>query len=242
MPASRRGRLTILDLCTGTGCIALQLYSLLRSSFPDLRVLGLDVSPEAVALAWRNVEHNIRSGHMAAPRVPHQTLQFRLGDMFSSDWEEAAGLTASDGDGNGNANGNGDLVITCNPPYISRDGFAHDTTRSVRLFEPKLAQVPPPRLEYRSCRPEDVFYARLLDIASSLRPRAILCEVGGWEQASRVVQMAMDHSSSRDAEIEIWADSPDVRTGDSEPSFVQIGGKQVTVRGSGLGRSVFIYR
>jgi release factor glutamine methyltransferase len=41
---------TILDLCTGTGCIALAL----AQAFPQARVVGVDNNPEAVACAQRN--------------------------------------------------------------------------------------------------------------------------------------------------------------------------------------------
>ena len=80
-------------------------------------------------------------------------------------------------------------LLTSNPPYISPSGFSLSTSRSVRNWEPKLALVPPVervdlhqkhfydhwypgddnllplekgKVEYAE---EDVFYARLLEIA-----------------------------------------------------------------------------
>jgi release factor glutamine methyltransferase len=41
---------SILDLCTGSGCIALAL----QNRFPNAQVVGLDLSPEAIALAREN--------------------------------------------------------------------------------------------------------------------------------------------------------------------------------------------
>jgi release factor glutamine methyltransferase len=41
---------SILDLCTGSGCIALAL----QNKFPNAQVVGLDLSPEAIALAREN--------------------------------------------------------------------------------------------------------------------------------------------------------------------------------------------
>jgi release factor glutamine methyltransferase len=44
---------SILDLCTGSGCIALAL----QNKFPNAQVVGVDLSPEAIALARENALH-----------------------------------------------------------------------------------------------------------------------------------------------------------------------------------------
>lgn len=44
---------SVLDLCTGSGCIALAL----QNKFPNAQVVGLDLSPEAIALARENALH-----------------------------------------------------------------------------------------------------------------------------------------------------------------------------------------
>ena len=48
------GSLTILDLCTGSGCIALAL----AQQFPHAAVYGVDASAEALSYALRNAEAN----------------------------------------------------------------------------------------------------------------------------------------------------------------------------------------
>lgn len=47
-------RFSILDLCTGSGCIALSL----AHAFPEADVCGVDVSPQALAYARKNAEDN----------------------------------------------------------------------------------------------------------------------------------------------------------------------------------------
>jgi len=232
--------LRVLDLCTGTGCIALLLYSLLRPLFPSLHVAGLDVSPDAVRLARENAAHN-RLGSVPGGTAS-QTVGFLRGDMFDDDWLPAFLPAARDGPGTPAARGRMVDVLTCNPPYISLRGFARDTARSVRNYEPRLAQVPLPRAGYDGrCASEDVFYARLLDLGQKLGPRVLLCEVGGLEQARRVVDMALRHPFSRRAAVvEIWADSPDVKREAGETASVVVGGREIPIRGSGHGRSVFI--
>ena len=45
---------SILDLCTGSGCIAIAL----KKAFPEAAVTAVDLSPSALALARRNAEEN----------------------------------------------------------------------------------------------------------------------------------------------------------------------------------------
>ena len=75
----------ILDLGTGTGAIALAL----ASEFPNANVVAVDKSPQAVALAQRNL----------------QRLQFNHVTILESDWFAALNKQRFD-------------VIVSNPPYI----------------------------------------------------------------------------------------------------------------------------
>ncbi len=45
---------SILDIGTGTGCIALAL----ANALPEAQIVGVDIAPEAVVLARKNQEHN----------------------------------------------------------------------------------------------------------------------------------------------------------------------------------------
>lgn len=235
--------LRVLDLCTGTGCIALLLYSLLRDAVPDgLHVLGVDISAQAVSLAHENLTHNITKGLVSAPQAPRHSVDFTLGDVFSDSLLSAG---QAKGDEGGDRPQRWDVMV-CNPPYVSRWAFAHQTARSVRNYEPKIAQVPAVAYGGGAVRPEDVFYARLLDIAARLRPRVMLFEVGDLKQALRVAEMALGHKdlagSGSGVNVEVWRDWPDAAPEEDEEISANVfeGRREVHIRGSGHGRSVFI--
>lgn len=140
-------------------------------------------------------------------------------------------------------------ILISNPPYISPRGFNTDVARSVRNYEPKLAQVPEPQHTHHpysqkeGVRQEDIFYARLLDIGAVQRPTVMLFETGGMDQAKRVVEMAAEKLGVDEWKMEIWRDWPDGRPEEEEETAMRIDGLgDVKVKGSGHGRSVFIYR
>jgi methylase of polypeptide subunit release factors len=228
-PPSSSQELRVLDLCTGTGCIALLLYSNLSSSpFCHLNITGVDISPLAVRLSNTNLKHNVSLGLIPSPTLT-SSITFLQSDIFSPDWSSHT------------AAGKWDVIIS-NPPYISPDGFNRDCSRSVRNYEPKLAQVPLPRADAGVVQ-EDVFYARLLDIGAVLGPRVMLFEVGGMEQALRVLRMVGEKLGRDNWMVEIWRDWPDGRPMEGEETSVGVDGMgEVPVKGSGHGRSVLVYR
>ena len=100
----------ILDLCTGSGCIAAALAHNLKGA----TILATDISEAAVAVARRNVE---RLGLAARVTVEH-------GDLYEpiSRFVDARPF---------------DLIVA-NPPYIP-DGQLASLDKSVREFEPLSA-------------------------------------------------------------------------------------------------------
>ena len=81
----KKGAYTFLDMCTGSGCIACAL----ARRFPRSRVLGVDISEKALAVAAENIKKF---------RL-HERVQLVQSDL----WEDITGTF--------------DLIIS-NPPYI----------------------------------------------------------------------------------------------------------------------------
>ncbi|PBP17490.1 hypothetical protein BUE80_DR011730, partial [Diplocarpon rosae] len=161
---TKKTPLRILDLCSGSGCIALLLHCLLKSRKPYLAILGLDISPNAISLARQNLRHNMRLRLLS--RAARKHVEFRRGDIFSPSllsgklWgsgvadamqEKAAEDGVERGEETAEERGEErgeeereqevDLIIS-NPPYISQRAFDTETTRSVRNWEPRLALLP----------------------------------------------------------------------------------------------------
>ena len=97
----------VLDLCTGSGCVAVSL----GRERPTTRVIGADVSPDALAVAAEN-----------ALRLGAYNVGFVLSDLFSA---LRPGRDRFD-------------LVTANPPYIS-GGDIPSLSVDIRAYEPRLA-------------------------------------------------------------------------------------------------------
>ena len=103
---------TIVDVGTGSGCVAITLASLLSGT----RILAIDQSPEALAVAKAN----------AVRHAVDDRIEWLEGDLLVPLRErQLAGLVN---------------VIVSNPPYISEADWA-GLEPEVRVFEPRLALV-----------------------------------------------------------------------------------------------------
>src|SRR5271154_2322142 len=78
-------KLRILDLCSGTGCIALLLHSLLHKVAESHRVLldvvAVDISNKAIRLGKENLGHNICKGYL--PVSATDQISFVQSDVFT---------------------------------------------------------------------------------------------------------------------------------------------------------------
>ncbi len=111
----RNKLLRIIDLCTGSGCIAVSL----AKEVPQARIMATDTSSQAIAVARGNAR---RQG--VADRI-----RFFEGDLFGP-LEEL------------DINGQVDIIVT-NPPYVSSGDFS-TLQPEVRDYEPKTALLAGP--------------------------------------------------------------------------------------------------
>jgi release factor glutamine methyltransferase len=103
----------IVDLCTGSGALALAM----KSRFPEARVIGTDISVDALDLARENASNNGGG------------VEFLEGDLFDAVPQSWHGRV--------------DLIVA-NPPYVSEQEF-DELADEIRLFEPRGALVAGPR-------------------------------------------------------------------------------------------------
>lgn len=246
-------KLRVLDLCTGSGCIPLlSHYEFCQKhgrKSENLEVVGVDISPLALALAKKNLHRLVADGTI----LPSPRLQFLQADILASKEKEAgteilpleSALQQYDLESVTPGIFHCDILIS-NPPYISPAAFAHTTTRSVKRYEPLLALVPPstqslPNQTEQGDRIDqgDLFYPRLLSIAASLSVKVALFEVADLQQAKRVAAMA-ENQKIWDG-VEIWRDDPSSHDYQESPAEMVMDGK-IKVVGAGNGRSVVVHR
>ncbi|KAI4719120.1 S-adenosyl-L-methionine-dependent methyltransferase [Aureobasidium sp. EXF-10727] len=230
--------LKILDLCTGTGCIPLLAYYEFTTKHGrepnNLEVLGVDISPQALRLANKNLHRLASEGTLH----PTPSLRFLQADVLavsdSKTSTESPSLNSVLQTDSTSSHPYWDILIS-NPPYISPTAFSTTTTRSVKRYEPLLALVPSaPATFPPSIDDGDTFYPHLLSIAANVSARVVLFEIADLPQAQRVAEMATQQGIWD--RIEIWRD-------DSGDVGAEVGTTdEVKVLGSGNGRSVVAYR
>ncbi|KAJ1989844.1 hypothetical protein H4R33_001922 [Dimargaris cristalligena] len=123
--------LRILDLCTGSGCIALQLAAGLKTR--SAQIIGVDIAPTAYQLALDNLAHN--------RTCLCNSVSFLLADVLSSDLHLLLKphWPINDSAGSG-LDIPADMVVV-NPPYVS--AMEHTTLLpEVGLWEDRRALVP----------------------------------------------------------------------------------------------------
>jgi len=108
--AAAQAQLTLIDVCTGSGNLALAL----AHHEPRARVFAADLSAEAVDLARRNTRHLGLDGR----------VELRVGDLLAP-FDEARFHGAVD-------------LLVCNPPYISSTKVAA-MAGEISDHEPRLA-------------------------------------------------------------------------------------------------------
>lgn len=135
----RNKKIIILDLCSGSGCIAIAL----AKRFTQATVIGADINPRAVMLGKKNAQHN---------KV--RNVEFLQSDLFSSfdtlPYSLKLGRTLQDNSGPNRSLRDWDKLlkgkrqqfdlIVANPPYIAPKDWK-SLEPSVKNWEDKKALI-----------------------------------------------------------------------------------------------------
>ena len=119
---SEDSSINILDLCTGSGCIAIALKKML----PESKVTAVDISPEALDVAKENAKDNAVE------------VKFECGNVLTCECVSAnASATHELTQSSNQAIKQYDLIVS-NPPYIT-ESERSSMSRNVLDYDPPLA-------------------------------------------------------------------------------------------------------
>lgn len=183
----------LLDLCTGTGCIALLLCHLAPKG--SISALGVDIGDEAVQLAEQNARrigvfqvHGTRAGRRNSFEVLKADM---LSDGFTATLKEL-GWPPFD-------------IITSNPPYIPLSEYK-ELPSSVKDYEDIRALLGDPD-------PSDgrglTFYRRIARLVGGtpelVRPGGLIALEVGHKQSTAVRELMEQHGNIQ--KTEVWNDA-----------------------------------
>ena len=172
----------ILDICTGSGCIAITL----GLNIPNSEVTGWDISEDALRIAQGNVEMmkagNVRIEHQDALTLP-KAAETDNEKMKGNDDKE---VVKPKGEAKTPSTQKWDLIVS-NPPYICEKEKA-DMEKNVLEHEPSLALFVPDEDPLK-------FYSAIAEYASStLKPEgALYFEINPiYEKETREMLLKLD--------------------------------------------------
>jgi len=171
-------RLTVLDLCTGSGCLALAL----ARAFPDADVYGIDISEIAIEYAKKNAEIN-----------GIKNVTFLRGNLFEPIEKRFTvhGLRRAQ---SSRSRFTADLIIS-NPPYIRTD--------DIKTLQPEIKYWEPLSALDGGVDGLD-FYRKLIPVATQfLKDDGLIILELGYDQPSTVADV---FKSSGYTEVEIIKD------------------------------------
>ena len=172
----------ILDICTGSGCIAITL----GLNIPNSEVTGWDISEDALRIAQGNVEMmkagNVRIEHQDALDLP-KAAETDNEKMKGNDDKE---VVKPKGKAKTPSTKKWDLIVS-NPPYICEKEKA-DMEKNVLEHEPSLALFVPDEDPLK-------FYRAIAEYASSALKsgRALYFEINPiYEKETREMLLKLD--------------------------------------------------
>ena len=172
----------ILDICTGSGCIAITL----GLNIPNSEVTGWDISEDALRIAQGNVEMmkagNVRIEHQDALALP-KAAETDNEKMKGNDDKE---VVKPKGKAKTPSTQKWDLIVS-NPPYICKKEKA-DMEKNVLEHEPSLALFVPDEDPLK-------FYRAIAEYASSALKsgRALYFEINPiYEKETREMLLKLD--------------------------------------------------
>ena len=172
----------ILDICTGSGCIAITL----GLDIPNSEVTGWDISEDALRIAQGNVEMmkagNVRIEHQDALALP-KAAETDNEKMKGNDDKE---VVKPKGEAKTPSTQKWDLIVS-NPPYICEKEKA-DMEKNVLEHEPSLALFVPDEDPLK-------FYRAIAEYASSALKsgRALYFEINPiYEKETREMLLKLD--------------------------------------------------
>lgn len=168
--ALQNGELRILDIGTGTGCIAIEI----AKNLPDIPCVDKTVVEKSLSLEVLGVDISTRALHIAIKNMEALNQQrrvvFRKSDLFSSIYEDEKF----------------DIIVS-NPPYIPIQ-FKDTLQNEVKNFDP-------PQALFANDKDGIEFYNRILEGAKKhLKPNGyVIFELGcteGMMQSKKVTEIA----------------------------------------------------
>ena len=194
-------KFTLVDLCSGSGCIPLLLKSFVSEelekgldekygpSNPYATFVGIEKSPIAAEVAQMNLRRNHLSPEKMSDGYMSYLTILTVSTIYFLNQDIQALPPAS-------FQGRVD-IITCNPPYIPLS-TRPTLSRTVTKYEPSEALfVDSPH--------GDEYYHFLQSIATRWGTNALVMEVGDLPQGERVKA----YFSSRGWDSSVWLDSAD---------------------------------
>jgi len=166
----------VLDLCTGSGALGIAL----KRYRPDIHMVISDISPQALAVAGKNIVRN----HLEVAKLAGDTgydLNFGIrvieSDLFSN-------MAAEPEPGKKEVVGKFDVLV-CNPPYVT-DSEYEELMPEVREHEPKLALT-------AGTDGLDIYRRIAAEAGAFLKEGAVMLLEIGCSQAKAVTSLLESH-------------------------------------------------